>query len=132
MRFSLPIAIYFDLENIDKNFNLSKLMESVVLEANSDGNRDENAISPLIAIKLACGDTNSIAKFRSQLTDMNFEIREVPHVVQKKNRSDLVLSLEAFESLYQKQPNIDLYVFITSDTDFTIIMDKLRKYGNNV
>ena len=91
MRFSLPIAIYFDLENIDKNFNLSKLMESVVLEANSDGNRDENAISPLIAIKLACGETNSIAKFRSQLTDMNFEIREVPHVVQKKNRSDLVL-----------------------------------------
>ena len=132
MRFSLPIAIYFDLENIDKNFNLSKLMESVVLEANSDGNRDENAISPLIAIKLACGETNSIAKFRSQLTDMNFEIREVPHVVQKKNRSDLVLSLEAFESLYKKQPNIDLYVFITSDTDFTIIMDKLRKYGKNV
>ena len=132
MKTSLPIAIYFDLENIDKELNLSKLMESVVLEANSNVDRSEETVSPIIAIKLACGDSNSITKFRPQLTDMNFEIREVPHVVQKKNRADLVLSIEAFESLYLNQPNIDLYVFITSDTDFTIIMDKLRKYGKNV
>lgn len=49
-----------------------------------------------------------------------------------KNRADLILTVEAFESLYQKSPEIDLYVFITSDTDFTVIMDKLRKYGKNV
>ena len=36
MKYSLPIAIYFDFENIDKNFNLSKLMESVVLESISE------------------------------------------------------------------------------------------------
>ena len=49
-----------------------------------------------------------------------------------KNRADLILTVEAFESLYQKSPDIDLYVFITADTDFTVIMDKLRKYGKNV
>ena len=53
-------------------------------------------------------------------------------LLKKKNRADLILTVEAFESLYQKSPDIDLYVFITSDTDFTVIMDKLRKYGKNV
>ena len=68
------------------------------------------------------------------MKDLNFEIRETPHVSEKnfKNRADLILSIEAFESLYQKNPEIDLYVFITADTDFTVIMDKLRKYGKEV
>ena len=120
------IAIYFDLENIDEKLNLKKLLESITL------NIDDSA--PLFAIKLACGDTNSIAKFRDQLRDLNFDIRETPHVSEKniKNRADLILTVEAFESLYQNSPNIDLYIFITSDTDFTVIMDKLRKYGKNV
>ena len=120
------IAIYFDLENIDKKFNLKKLLEAITLNIEDD-------TTPVFAIKLACGDTNNISKFREQLKNLNFEIRETPHVtVKKKNRADLILTVEAFESLYQKSPDIDLYVFITSDTDFTVIMDKLRKYGKNV
>lgn len=120
------IAIYFDLENIDKKFNVKKLLESITLNI-------EEETTPVFAIKLACGDTSNIAKFREQLKNLNFEIRETPHVtIKKKNRADLILTVEAFESLYQKSPEIDLYVFITSDTDFTVIMDKLRKYGKNV
>ena len=120
------IAIYFDLENIDKKFSLKKLLEAITLNIEDD-------TTPVFAIKLACGDTENISKFREQLKNLNFEIRETPHVtVKKKNRADLILSVEAFESLYQKSPDIDLYVFITSDTDFTVIMDKLRKYGKNV
>ena len=120
------IAIYFDLENVDKRLNLQKLLESITL------NIDDS--THVFAIKLACGDTNSISKFREQLRDLNFDIRETPHVSERniKNRADLILTVEAFESLYQKSPEIDLYVFITSDTDFTVIMDKLRKYGKNV
>lgn len=120
------IAIYFDLENIDKKFSLKKLLEAITLNIEDD-------TTPVFAIKLACGDTDNISKFREQLKNLNFEIRETPHVtVKKKNRADLILTVEAFESLYQKSPDIDLYVFITSDTDFTVIMDKLRKYGKNV
>ena len=68
------------------------------------------------------------------MKNLNFDIREAPHVseLNLKNRADLILTVEAFESLYQKSPDIDLYVFITADTDFTVIMDKLRKYGKNV
>lgn len=119
------IAVYFDLENIDKKFSVKKLLETITLTI-------EDASTPVFAIKLACGDTNNISKFRDQLKNLNFEIREAPHVANKKNRADLILTVEAFESLYQKSPEIDLYVFITSDTDFTVIMDKLRKYGKKV
>jgi len=127
MKDTISIAVYFDLENVNEKLNLSMLLESITLNIEED-------LSPIFAIKLACGDSNAISKFREQMKDLNFNIREAPHVSEKnlKNRADLILSLEAFESLYQKSPEIDLYVFITSDTDFTVIMDKLRKYGKQV
>jgi len=123
---ALLIAIYFDLENME-SFDLNQLLQDITLKI-------EENLSSIFAIKLACGNTDSITKFREQLKDLNFEIRETPHVSEKnlKNRADLILSLEAYESFHQNNPIIDLYVFITSDTDFTVIMDKLRKYGKNV
>jgi len=127
MKNTMAIAIYFDLENVNEKLSLGKLLESITLNVEED-------LSPVFAIKLACGDSNAIARFRDQMKDLNFNIREAPHVSEKnlKNRADLILSVEAFESLYQGSPEIDLYVFITSDTDFTVIMDKLRKYGKQV
>jgi len=126
MKNAFLIALYFDLENMEL-FDLDKLLQDITLKIEEDADS-------IFAIKLACGNTESIAKFRGQLKDLNFNIRETPHASEKnlKNRADLILSIEAFESLYLHNPEIDLYVFITSDTDFTVIMDKLRKYGKNV
>ncbi|MEM5946959.1 NYN domain-containing protein [Spirochaetia bacterium 38H-sp] len=123
----IVIGIYFDLENVNKNLDITALMDSVSLEI-------EEEKQALFAIKLACGNASSIRNFRDQLRDNNFEIREAPHVSRRniKNRADLILSLEAFETLVVNKPEIDLYVFITSDTDFTVVMDKLRKYGKQV
>lgn len=121
------IAIYFDLENIPKELNLTALMDNILLS------RDE-ASEAVFIIKLACGNERSIKKFREQLRDANFDIRETPHVSARniKNRADLILTLEAFETLIYEKVRIDLYVFVTSDTDFTVVMDKLRKYGKKV
>ncbi len=120
------IAVYFDLENISKDLDVGRLMDSVSLSIDDT--------SPIFAIKLACGNTDAIKTFESQLKDLNFTIQNTPHVSEKnmKNRADLILSLAAFESLYLNNPPIDLYVFITSDTDFTVVMDKLRRYGKDV
>ena len=89
------IAIYFDLENVDKKLNLKKLLEAVTLDIEDDS-------TPVFAIKLACGNTKSIANFREQLKNLNFDIREAPQVSEgnSKNRADLILTVEAFESLY--------------------------------
>ena len=118
------IAIYFDLENVDKKLNLKKLLEAVTLDIEDDS-------TPVFAIKLACGNTTSIANFREQLKNLNFDIREAPQVSEgnSKNRADLILTVEAFESLYQKSPDIDLYIFITSDTDFTV--DEIESASDN-
>lgn len=40
------IAIYFDLENVDKKLNLKKLLEAVTLDIEDDS-------TPVFAIKLA-------------------------------------------------------------------------------
>ena len=87
MKGTISIALYFDLENVNEKLNLSKLLESITLNIEED-------LSPIFAIKLACGDTNGIAKFREQMKDLNFNIREAPHVSQKnlKNRADLILN----------------------------------------
>lgn len=131
----MKISLYFDLENVDAKLNLSKLLESITLTCVKESSKNiEDQNEPVFAIKLACGNTEAISRFRDQMRDLNFHIREAPQVSNQnmKNRADLILSLEAFESLYQETPKIDLYVFITSDTDFTVIMDKLRKYGKQV
>jgi hypothetical protein len=126
MEKALLIGIFFDLENMEL-FDVNQLLQDITLKI-------EENIPLIFAIKLACGETGSITKFREQLKDLNFIIRETPHVsnMNLKNRADLILSVEAFESLYQNNPEVNIYVFITSDTDFTVIMDKLRKYGKNV
>lgn len=120
------VAIYFDLENIDPKLNIKNLLNEI--------SRSFEDSAPVFVIKYACGDSTSIGKFREQLKNQNFDIRETPHIRNgnMKNRADLILSLDAFETLYQPNLKIDSYVFITSDTDFIVIMDKLRKYGKKV
>jgi hypothetical protein len=122
------LGIYIDLENVQKNIDIAKLMKDIVVKYETDSSNQE----PVYAVKIACGNANSITKFREQLKELNFEIRETPHVTGKKNRSDLIISLDAFEKLFLDRPSINQFVFVTNDSDFTVIMDILRRYGRMV
>lgn len=122
------LAIYIDIENVQKNIDISKLMRDIVLKYETN----EAVQEPVFAVKIGCGNSASITKVRDQLKELNFEIRETPHVANKKNRSDLIISLDAFEMLYLDRPSINQYVFVTNDSDFTVIMDILRRYGKRV
>jgi len=122
------IAIYLDLENITGSLNIQRLMQDIIIKHDSGGETTE----PVFAVKLACGNSSSISNLRSQLKEQNFDIRETPHVSRKKNRADLTISIAAFEHLYLNSPPIDKFVFVTNDSDFTVVMDKLRKYGKEV
>lgn len=121
------IAIYIDLENVSGILDLDTMLQDIILENNKDGSEEY-----IFAVKYACGNTNAITKVRKQLVDYNFEIREAPHVTGKKNRADLIISLDAFEKLYLEKPSIDRFVFVTKDSDFSVIMDVLRKHGKEV
>ncbi|PIE33413.1 NYN domain-containing protein [candidate division KSB3 bacterium] len=121
------IAVYVDLENVAGIVDLDSMLQDIILEENQEAPEEY-----IFAVKFACGNSQSISKLRGQLTNHNFEIREAPHVTGKKNRADLIISLDAFEKLYLDKPAIDRFVFVTRDSDFSVIMDILRKYGKEV
>jgi uncharacterized LabA/DUF88 family protein len=122
-------AMYIDLENnIPSDINIKRLMEEIILNNQSSNNTDT-----VFAIKMACGNKSSIEKLESKLSEYNFEIRNITKITSNyKNRADLIISLEAFETLIVNKPVIEKYIFITSDSDFTVIMEKLRKHGKQV
>ena len=121
-------AIYIDLENIPANLDLKNLFDELTLKHNA--NADEENI---FVIKMACGNATSIKKIEKQLSEYNFTIRDTPSITTNyKNRADLIISLEALETIIINNPVINRYVFITSDSDFTVIMEALRKYGKEV
>jgi len=121
-------AIYIDLENIPSNLDLKNLFDELTLRHNAEGN-EEN----VFVVKMACGNAAAIKKFEDKLSEYNFTIRDTPAITANyKNRADLIISLEALETIITDKPSIDRYVFITSDSDFTVIMEMLRKYGKEV
>jgi len=122
-------AMYIDLENnIPTDINIKRLMEEIILKNQSMNNSDT-----VFAVKMACGNKNSIEKLELKLSEYNFEIRNITKITSNyKNRADLIISLEAFETLIVNKPVIEKYIFISSDSDFTVIMEKLRKHGKQV
>lgn len=65
---------------------------------------------------------------RVQIKNVYGNGREEEH---RKNASDIELSIDAMESYY-KNPEIDTFVFITSDSDMIPIMSRLIFKGKNV
>jgi hypothetical protein len=118
----MNIAIYFDLENVN-NFNLSDLMEN--LEKTNSGKN-------IITVKLAVRNSAAIGNYRDELTNRNFRIIEAPHLAKKKNRADIILSVTAYKDFINHKPEIEQFVFITSDSDYTFIMDELKSQGKIV
>jgi hypothetical protein len=117
---TIAIAMYLDFENLPKRVDFSSLMS-----------RTQSGGAPCVfSVKAAFGSVTSLPKgYRQQLRDNNFLIVDTPHVAKKKNRADLLISIDAFERLLLGRPAIDRFVFVTSDSDFSVIMDKVRAYG---
>ena len=132
MQSRMLVAVYIDLENVGSRLSVERLMNALVLE--SPHENDESTPDVAFAIKAAFGRSESIGGLRQELTEFNFDIHETPHIskANAKNRADLMISVSAFEALFLDKPRIDRFVFVTSDADFTVIMDTLRKYGKEV
>ena len=114
------------MENVSSSdFILEDLMNSLL--STDDG------LNCIFAIKSAYGN-QSISKktLKDQIINHNFTILDTPKIGTEKNRADLFISLDAFETLYLGNPQIDRYCFLTSDSDFTVIGDRLRKFGKEV
>jgi len=119
----IAVAMYIDLENLPKGVDFDLLMN------HAQGEDTQH----IYAVKAAYGSAAALSKtYRQQLLDHNFLIVDTPHVTKRKNRADLIISIDAFERLLLNRPATDRYVFVTSDSDFSVVMDKLRAYGKQV
>lgn len=120
------IAVYIDMENMTSvDFVLEDVMNSLLSA--------DDGYNCIFAIKAAYGNQCRAKKtLKQQVIEHNFNIIDTPKIGVEKNRADLLLSLDAFETLYLDNPRIDRYCFMTSDSDFTVIADKLRKFGREV
>jgi hypothetical protein len=91
-------------------------------------------------IKYACGNLAAITNFESELKNWHFELVDIPPLVSEtkegeivaKNRADIAISIKVLKDYYTHKDEIDLFIFITSDSDFTLIMNELSKLRKNV
>ena len=93
----MALAIYIDLENLPKRVDFDRMMDMAASETTKH----------VFAVKAAYGSANALPKqYRQQLIDHNFQIVDRPHIVNKKNRADLMISIDAFERLHLNCPAI--------------------------
>jgi hypothetical protein len=117
------VALYIDLENLPRDIDFGLLLKGL-------GDGDPCCIH---AVKSAYGAVSHVSSgLRDRLTEYSIRIVDTPHLAGKKNRADLMISVDAFERLHVNVPPIDRYVFLSSDSDFSVIMDRLRSYGKEV
>ncbi|MEC9484469.1 MAG: NYN domain-containing protein [Candidatus Izemoplasma sp.] len=126
---TISIAIYLDVENIQGMINFEDLLDDIRLKVI---NEFDNIDKVVFGLKKAIGESNNLKRFRSDLSELNFTIEDAPHIVNKKNRADLIISVDALEKLHIGNPEFDLFVFLTSDSDYSIVMNTLRRFNKQV
>jgi len=125
----ISVAIYLDVENIQGMISFEDLLDDIRLQVIDEFENVEKAV---FGLKKAIGDSKNLKRFRNQLSELNFTIEDAPHISNKKNRADLIISVDALEKLHVGNPEFDLFVFLTSDSDYSIVMNTLRKFNRQV
>lgn len=125
---TINVAIYLDVENIKGMISLEDLLDDIRLQVISEFDGDY----AVYGLKKAIGESGSLKRYRNQLSELNFTIEDAPHITGKKNRADLMISVDALEKLHVGNPAFDLFVFLTSDSDYSIVMNTLRKFNKRV
>ncbi|AIO18886.1 NYN domain protein [Candidatus Izimaplasma bacterium HR1] len=126
---TVNVAIYLDVENIKGLISLEDLLDDIRLQVT---NEFEGAEKAVFGLKKAIGESSTLKRYRNQLSELNFTIEDAPHITGKKNRADLMISVDALEKLHVGNPAFDLFVFLTSDSDYSIVMNTLRKFNKQV
>ncbi len=126
---TISIAIYLDVENIQGMINFEDLLDDIRLKVINEFDDIDKVV---FGLKKAIGESNNLKRFRSDLSELNFTIEDAPHIVNKKNRADLIISVDALEKLHVGNPEFDLFVFLTSDSDYSIVMNTLRRFNKQV
>lgn len=120
------VALFVDFENIHTSIKRSTLNAHFVdwgllLEGISDYGR--------IAIRHAYANWGEHARHQTFLNRYAIEPKNA--FGGDKNVSDIFLAVEAMETLYT-HPEIDTYILVTGDGDFSVLVQRLRNHHKQV
>jgi uncharacterized protein (TIGR00288 family) len=118
MKYNMKIAVLIDGENTD-----STCLEAVLLELESIGE---------ILIKRIYGDWSNSNLFSWRYMIHKHAIKAIHQYsnIKGKNTSDSALIIDAMDILYSG--SVDCYCIVTSDSDFTGLVLRLREEGKFV
>lgn len=119
------LALFIDFENIaiwagEKffDFDLTRLLEYL----RSRGR---------VVVKRAYADWGRFNKYQEEMLTNSIDLIQIYSVRGSKNRADIRLSVDAFETTIT-HPEIDTIVVVSGDSDFGILVTRLREYGRYV
>ncbi len=121
------LALFCDFENIAlgvrdakyARFDIRRVLERLLLKGS-------------IIIKRAYCDWERYAEFKRVMHEASFELIEIPHVRQSgKNSADIRLVVDALDCCHNR-PQVDTFVIISGDSDFSPLVSKLRENGRLV
>lgn len=121
------LALFCDFENIAlgvrdakyARFDIRRVLERLLLKGS-------------IIIKRAYCDWERYAEFKRVMHEASFELIEIPHVRQSgKNSADIRLVVDALDCCHTR-PQVDTFVIISGDSDFSPLVSKLRENGRLV
>ena len=119
------LALFIDFENVaiwaEEHFfdlELDRLMEYLQRRG-------------AVVVKRAYGDWGRFDRYRDDLLDNSIDLIQMYSIRPGKNRADIRLALDAFETATTR-PQIGTIVVVSGDSDFGALASKLREYGRHV
>ena len=121
------IAIFCDFENVAlgvRDAKYSKFDIQVIIERLHDKGK--------IVVKRAYADWDRYKSSKRPLHEAAFELIEIPHVSYSgKNSADIRMVVDALDLCYTKS-QIDVFVLVSGDSDFSPLVSKLRENDKKV
>jgi uncharacterized protein (TIGR00288 family) len=121
------VAVYIDFENLvisaEEIFGRCDLAK--VLGAAEKYGR--------CVIKRAYGDWTRFSRYRQEMMEQGVDLTQLFRygAYSKKNAADIVMAVDALEAGLMRT-NIQTFVLVTGDSDFSAVARKLREYGRRV
>ena len=116
------LAIFIDFENVALwaerefyDFEVTDLMEYL------------QSRGPTV-VKRAYGDWARFARYREAMMSNSIDLIQIFSVRAGKNWADIRMAIDAFE-IALTRPQIQTFVIISGDSDFSALVAKLREYG---
>jgi hypothetical protein len=122
MQATNQLAVFIDFENVALwaereffDFEITSLMQFL------------QSRGPAV-VKRAYGDWSRFSRFRDELMNNSIDLIQIYSIRGGKNRADIRMAIDALE-ISMTRPQINTYVIVSGDSDFSPLVAKLREFG---